>query len=450
MSLVKKIVTYCVLILVMSSMIGCAKNDSTKVDTTSVEVSKDEKVTKETESSNTAEQKDEKVEISFLNTKNDISEQVIEATKKFTEKYPNISINVLSTDGSPVEKASTLYASGTAATLTMLDSGDIVRFADKALDLSGEKWVQDLAQVNKLDGKVLSFPFSVEGYGFIYNQDVLDRAVGGIFDPTTINTQSAFEELLVKIQAIGVEPYVIGSMNWSLGNHFLAISYAAQDDTDVTGMISKLKKGTADFVNNKAFNGLMDTFDIMKKYNMAKNDPMAFDYAESLGPVARGEAGITFNGNWAMLEIQKSNPEGKFGFMPVPVSNEATAPYNNAIAIGATKQIFIDQEMSTPEQQAAAKLFLEWIVYDEAGQDFMVNKSNIVMGFTNVEISPSSSLAQAIVEYNNAGKSNSFAGNYVPADHWEVLGATMQKYLSDIIDREQVAKEVEEYWSNVE
>ncbi len=390
------------------------------------------------------------MKISFLNTKNDITEQVIAATEKFSEEYPNISINVLSTDQSPVERASTLYATGTPATLTMLDSGDIPRFADKALDLSGEKWVQDLAQESRIDGKIIGFPFSVEGYGFIYNQEVLDRAVGATFDPTTINTQEAFEELLNKIEAIGVEPYVIGSMNWSLGNHFLAIAYATQEDKDVNGLLNELKAGTADFVNNEAFNGLLDTFDIMKEYNLAKDDPMAYDYAESLGPVARGEAAITFNGNWAMMEIQKSNPEGKFGFMPVPISNDASASYNNAIAIGATKQIFIDKEMSSAAEQDAAKKFLEWIVYSDAGQDFMVNESNIVMGFKNVEISPASSLAQGIIDYNNAGKSIAFAGNYVPADHWDVLGATMQKYLVDIIDREQVAAEIEEYWSNVE
>ncbi len=101
--------------------------------------------------------------------------------------------------------------------------------------------------------------------------------------------------------------------------------------------------------------------------------------------------------------------------MPVPVSNDSSRPSNNAISIGATKQIFIDKEMSSQEEQEAAKTFLEWLVYDEAGQDFMVNQANIVMGFTNVEISPESSLAEAVISYNNAGKSIAFAGNYVPA-----------------------------------
>ena len=438
----KKFMKICVLVLVVAMLIatsGCANNGN---------VSNDGNVSNAGEGNNGSG--NDKVEISILNTKNDISEQLIAATETFNKKYPNITVNVISTDESPVERASGLYAAGTPATLTMLDSGDIVRFADKALDLSGEKWVADLAQKNTLDGKVIGFPFSVEGYGLIYNKAVLDKAVGGNFDPKTINTQDELEKLFIKIQDSGVAPLIIGSMDWSLGNHFLAISYATQEGKDVNGILDELKKGTADYKNNAAFNGLLDTFDIMKEYNMGKSDPMAYDYAESLGPVARGEAGITFNGNWAMLEIQKSNPDGEFGFMPVPTSNDANLASNNAIAIGSTKQVFIDKEKSTAAEQEAAKTFLEWLVYYKDGQNFMVNESNIVMGFTNVEITPESSLAKALIAYNNAGKSIAFAGNYVPADHWSVLGATMQKYLVDKIGREQVAAEIEDYWMNVE
>ena len=109
--------------------------------------------------------------------------------------------------------------------MNMLDAGDIVKFKDHAADLSNEKWVADMAQPNQIDGKTLAFPFSVEGYGLIYNKAVLDKAVGGTFDPKTINTTTSLEELFKKIQASGPAPLIIGSMDWSLRNHFL-IAYA--------------------------------------------------------------------------------------------------------------------------------------------------------------------------------------------------------------------------------
>ena len=400
----------------------------------------------------TSDSETKEVKITILNSKSEIHTQMTEAATTFSKAYPNIKVEVISTnqDQSPVEKASAMYASGTPATLTMLDAGDIEKFADKALDLSGEKWVADLAQPNELNGKTIAFPFAVEGYGLIYNKEVLDQVTGGAFDPATINTTSALEELFQKIEAAGKTPLYIGSMDWSLGNHFLAITYATQPDTDVNGFLGQLKSGGADLVNNASFNGLLDTFDVMKKYNGGKNDPMAVIYEQSTAAVATGTAAITFNGNWLMTELQKSNPEGEFGFIPVPVSDDPATKANSAVAIGATKQFFVDKEKSTEEQQAAAKQFLNWLVYEDVGQDFLVNQANVIPAFKNITLELHGSLATAINDYNVAGNSIEFAGNFVPGDHWKVLGASMQKYLADVTDRAGLAAEVEDYWKNVQ
>ncbi|KIL36501.1 ABC transporter substrate-binding protein [Cohnella kolymensis] len=403
------------------------------------------------ESSGSNDSGGKSVKITFLNSKSEIQQQLADAAKQFTAANPGIEVEVITTSQSqsPVEKATSLYSAGTPATLAMLDAGDIAKFKDKAADLSSEKWVKDLAQPNELDGKTIAFPFAIEGYGFIYNKAVVDKAAGGKFDPATVNSTSSLEDLFKKIETSGSAPLIIGSMDWSLGNHFLALTYAAQPEGDVNKYLESLKSGEAKLADNAAFKGLMDTFDVMKKYNKGKNDPMAVTYEQSSAAVAKGEAAITFNGNWLITEMQKSNPTGEFGFIPVPVSNNASDKANTSLAIGATKQVFIDKEKSSEQQQAAAKKFLDWLVYDQAGQDFLVNKANVIPAFKNITLQPTNSLAKAIVEYNNAGKSIPFAGNDVPGDHWKVLGASMQKYLVDKSDRAALAAEVEDYWKNV-
>jgi raffinose/stachyose/melibiose transport system substrate-binding protein len=401
--------------------------------------------------SNNAGNKAEEVKITFLNSKSEIQQQLADAAAEFTKVNPDIKVEVISAteSQSPVERASSLYAAGTPATLAMLDAGDIAKFEDKALDLSGEKWVAELAQPNELNGKTIAFPFAIEGYGLIYNQEVLDKAVGGTFDPATINTTVALEELFKKIEASGVAPMTIGSMDWSLGNHYLALAYANQPDATVDEYLQTLKSGEANLVDNTVFNGLLDTFDVLKQYNKGKNDPLAVVLEHTAASVAKGEAAMTFNGNWLITEMQKSNPDGEFTFIPVPVSNNPDDHANQSIAIGATKQVFIDQTKSSEAQQAAAKKFLDWLVFDPTGQDILVNKLNVIPAFKNNNVELSNSLAKSLNAYNNAGKAIPFAGNYVPGDHWKVLGASMQKYLVDKIDRPVLAAEVEDYWTNV-
>lgn len=390
------------------------------------------------------------VKVTFLNSKSEIQQQMTEAAKEFTKANPGIEVDVISaSEGqSPVERASSLYAAGTPATMAMLDAGDIAKFADKALDLSGEKWVAELAQPNELNGKTIAFPFAVEGYGLIYNQKVLDQAVGGTFDPATIRTTDALDDLFKKIEASGLAPITVGSMDWSLGNHYLALAYANQP-AGVEKYLETLKSGEAKLSDNPVFNGLMDTFDVMKKYNKGKKDPLAVVLEQTAADVAKGEAAMTFNGNWLITEMQKTSPDGDFAFLPVPVSNNAGDHANESLAIGATKQVFIDKTQSTPEQQDAAKKFLDWLVFDPTGQDIMVNKFNIIPAFKNNTKELSNPLAKSLKAYNNAGKSIPFAGNYVPGDHWKVLGASMQKYLVDKVDRTALAKEVESYWTSV-
>lgn len=124
--------------------------------------------------------------------------------KLLQKENPNITVEVIpATAGqSPFEKVTSMYASGNAPTMAMLDPGDIAKFKDKFLDLSSEKWVSDAIDgalnAATVDGKVIAFPFAVEGYGLIYNKAVLDKAYGGNFDPSSIKTRDALEEAFKK------------------------------------------------------------------------------------------------------------------------------------------------------------------------------------------------------------------------------------------------------------
>lgn len=436
----KSLVITMVLFLLLAGVFTACSNTSTPSSPASEDPS----------SAPAASPESESVNITFLNTKNEIAQQIMDATAAFTEANPDVTIDVMSTDESPVEYALSLYAAGTPATLCMLDAGDILRFADKAVDLSDQDWVSENMQVTLVDGKTIAFPFAVEGYGLVYNKDVLNNVSGGTFDPSTINTTDALESLFENIQASGTAPIAIGSMDWSLGNHFLPLVYANQPDGDVAAFIDSMKAGTADLVNNAAFNGVLDTFDVMAKYNIGVDDPMAITYDVSTADVATGEAAMTFNGCWTITPLQQSNETGEFGFIPVPVSNNPADKGNNSLAVGATKQVFIDKAGNSDAQIAAAEKFLDWIVYDSAGQDFLVNKSGIIPAFKNITLEPASCLAKDLLSYSNSGNTIQFGGNFVPADHWSVLGASMQKYLVGKIDRAELAKEIEDYWTSLQ
>ncbi|WP_148931759.1 ABC transporter substrate-binding protein [Paenibacillus methanolicus] len=399
----------------------------------------------------------DEVKITLLNSKGEIQTQLEDAAKAFHEDNPAITLEIQTVPGgsSPFERASTMYASGNPPTMIMLDTGDVEKFKDRILDLSGEKWnadaVANATDLTSFDGKNFAFPLAIEGYGFIYNKAVVDKAVGGSFDPSTIKTTADLENLFKQIEASGKKALVISPMDWSLGAHYLPLAYAGQnkDMAEVNKFMDSLKAGTADLANNKVFNGLMDTFDLMMKYNMDQKSPLSGVYERGPEVLGKGEVGIWFMGNWAWPQISSfDTANGQYGFLPVPISSNPDDYGNQEISSAVSKRIVLDKEKSTPEQQEAAKKFLNWIVYEQKGQDFLVNKASIIPAFKNITLPAADPLGQSIQAYIANGKSEQSMST-LPADHWSKVGASMQKYLAKAGDRATLAAEIEDYWKNV-
>ena len=398
------------------------------------------------------------VEITILNSKGEIQTQLEEIARYYTSITDGVSVEVIAAGvgQSPFERAVALYASGNAPALLMLDAGDVLLFEDRALALNDEKWVADaiansLDMATAADGRILAFPATVEGYGFIYNKPVLDNAVGGEFDPSTINTTDSLRQLFEQIAASGKDALVISPEDWSLGAHFFALAYASQseDFAAINQFQAGLKDGSVRLGENVAANGLMDTFDLMKEYNYDRLDPLAGLYDRGTELIGQGEVGIWFMGNWAWPQINDfDTANGQYGFLPVPVSNNPGDLGNTQIPVGVTKYFIVDGEQNSPAQQQAAKDFLNWLVYDPEGQKRFVVDANIIPAFKNITITPADPLAASILDYVQAEKTMNFVLN-LPPDHWAQVGASMQKYLGGFVTRDAFFQEVEAYWQGL-
>ncbi len=392
-----------------------------------------------------------KESITFLNSKGEIQSNLEEAAKVYQEKTGvKIEIIACPSGGSPFEKISSMYNSGTPPTMAMLDTTDIISLAkEKALDLSDEKWVADAGDlITKVDGTVYSFPMCVEGKGIIFNKTVIEKALGTEFDYKSINTFDKLKDLFEKLDAAGVTPIVISKEDWSLGAHFLQLLYElqAEDMEGVNAYLDKLKAGEVDVASDERFNELMNTFDLFREYNYYKNDPLSADYEVDPSLIVEGEVAFWFNGNWAWPNISEfDDGENEYGMIPVVVNNDASFFGNNKLSGSGSKQVMIDKVKATESQQQAAKDFLNWLVYDEEGQKQLVEGMQIVPAFSNITLEPTDPLGRALREYMADGF---MVSSIVPADHWNKLGAAMQQYLAGQLDRNGLAEKIESYWTS--
>ncbi|MGF0034464.1 ABC transporter substrate-binding protein [Bariatricus sp. SGI.154] len=395
--------------------------------------------------------------IVLLNSKAEIQVALEEMSTAFEEKS-GVHVEVMPvTDGdSPYTKVVSLYNSGNAPTLSILDTTDVIALAEeKAADLTEETWTAEaenyLTQVN---GKVYSFPLCIEGRGLIYNKAVIEEALGEEFDPDSITTLDEFVELLDRLVEGGIEkPVSMAKEDWSLGAHHLQFVYETYDGTSEGAQetIEKIKAGKLDLESYDRMSEFLDAFDVLKKYNVAKADPLGADYDEMAIDLVDGKTAIWFNGNWAWPNMEEAGAEedDEYGFLPYFMNNDPNDFVNQKIQGSPSKQIMLDGQQATEKEQAAAKEFLNWIVYSEIGQQMLVKTCSIIPPFKNNPYEPSDPLSRDIYERVQADKAFN-ASAIVPNDHWAILGASMQKYLADRCDREELIEDIQDYWDEQE
>ena len=150
-----------VVLMALLMFTGCAKGSTESASTTAKAAS------------------GSKVSITLLNSKGEIQTGLEKIAAQF-EKDKGIHVEVIACGAGevPYTKVTTMYNSGNAPTLAILDPTDIVGLAKEyALELTGEAWTAETDSLNLvIDGKIYSFPFCVEGRGIIYNKAEIGRA----------------------------------------------------------------------------------------------------------------------------------------------------------------------------------------------------------------------------------------------------------------------------------
>jgi raffinose/stachyose/melibiose transport system substrate-binding protein len=383
--------------------------------------------------------------ITIFNSKSEIQSQFEEMAEKYSEEK-GVDVEVYYSSDTVSAHLATKYSSNDPYTISMVDAKDVYSLAgDHAIDLSDQDWVSNTDYAISVDDKVVGFPVCIEARGLMYNADAIEKITGETFDPSKYETLDAFEGLLKQLVAGGMEaPTGIMKEDWSLGAHYLQEVYEEQDDVDA--FVQSLYDGKANLAKNDKFNSLMDTFDVLMKYNYAASSPVAAERETSEQKLASGEIAFMFGGNWDWSLLSDYDASDNMGMMPVPQNTDDGT--NEKLVGGGSKYFFIDSSDNTSdEQREAAKDFLNWLVNDEEGNSFLTSDCALVPAFNNIDASGLDPLSLSVKEYADKG---ALVPNYDydPDDHYSQVGASMQKYLAGELDRAGFASAIEKYWSS--
>lgn len=403
----------------------------------------------------------EPVEISFYTTETGKDEMFQNAISKFEEANPGITVEYIAAGDDQLQKWMSLYASNEAPTVSLMDPVNIYENQERmrVYDPAECTWMSNIKE-NSLgtftyDGKVYGIPYSTAGIGLVYNKTVLDKAVGGDFDPSTIKTRSDLAELFDKIEATGAAASMFTGVNWSLGGHYFGITYGAArgDVEERVAFVESEKNGEVNLAEDQVFNDYMDTFDLIAEHNYNKADPLVGNVNLDAEALVNGKVGTWFMGDWAwtymgMLENVNDN---EYGIMPIPMNDDESNAANTLLPTSYAKGYCIDASQNTEEQQQAGLKFVEFITSNEEVLSEFAKTCGQAFPYNNFPTDAvESPLGLATAEYIANGQNYDYYGtaDMLPSDVWYEVGAYMCEYLSGACDRQTLANNVGAYWQS--
>ncbi|WP_191562598.1 ABC transporter substrate-binding protein [Metabacillus idriensis] len=416
------------LVFVFGIMAGCSSKETGK----------------EGESGGDSKSGDEVVTLNFFQFKVEIADQLQEMIKEFEAEHPNIKVK-LETVGGGADYGAALkskFASGEEPDI--FNNGgfkELELWKEKLADLSGEPWVENVLPIGKVpmtdtDGKLYGMPVNLEGYGFVYNKDLFEKA--GITEPPA--TIDELKEAAKKLEAKKITPFSAGYGEWwVIGQHLLNIPFAQQEDPEA--FIAGLYDGSEKFADNEQFKQFKEVLDAELKY--ANDNPLTTDYNTQVTLFASGETAMLQQGNWTENMITEINPEINMGFLPIPISNDENA---GRLPVGVPNNWVLNKNSENLEE---AKLFLEWMVTSETGKRYITEEFAFIPAFDNIEPNGLGDLGQSILDYSKEEKTIPWTWFKWPDGANKEFAAAIQEYAAGKIDYDTLLERFQQTWDNL-
>lgn len=299
-------------------------------------------------------------------------------------------------------------------------------------DLSNEPYTKFVApnMALKVDGKVVGIPYGVEGFGLVYNKDLVD--------PKNVTDLASFTSTMEKLKADGKNPLSLSQEAFFLIGHILNTPFALQQDPQA--FIDKLNKGEVKMAATKEFQELAKFLDVIKANS---KNPMEVKYDTQMGDFATGKTAMVHQGNWSygMLKDYKSM-DPKLGMMAFPLMG------NKKIAVGVASDWVINAKAS-PDEIKAASAFLNWLFTSDSGKNAIVKEFKFIPAMTNMEANELDPLSKVVFEATKSGQTIPWAHPLFPANIVvnDLAPAAQEFFLKKDMTGQQLLEKLDAAWA---
>ncbi|WP_099469073.1 ABC transporter substrate-binding protein [Konateibacter massiliensis] len=343
---------------------------------------------------------------------------------------------------------------------------------DYCADLSATDLYSSLSDkslaVTEGDG-VYGIPYAVEGYGIIYNDEIMqkyfalsDKAVSisaatEIKDFATL--KAVVEDMTAHAADLGIDG-VFANTSLAEGNQWrwqthlanLPLYYEFADNKDFENSV--LAGLAADEIEFKYADNYKNIFDLyINNSTVAPTLLGAKTVDDSMAEFALGKCAMVQNGNWAWSQINgvDGNIVKAESIKYLPIYTGVAGEENQGLCVGTENYFAINSQVS-PEKQQASIDFLNWLFSSETGKSFVANDLGFIAPFTTFadDEKPSDPLAREVLSWMENG-TTSVAWTFAafPSEEFKnYFGSALLEYAQGSNTWDNVVTVVKDSWAS--
>ncbi len=395
----KKLLTILLAVIMLFSAVltGCGKKEDETSNTkgTATQAPKTEETNKEDTSSkqNVAAGK-----IIIFQSKVEITDQLEACAEAYTAET-GVEVEVWGTTGDDyLQQLKIKLGNNQGPTLFSLAPGSESEELKAYLtDLSDLTFVGDIAanMANEIDGKVVGIPYTMEGFGLVYNKSLIDAS--------KVTNYDSFVQMLKDQKADGVNGFSLSQESYFLIGHILNTPFALQSNPE--DYIKKLVAGEVTMQDTPEF---VEFAKFMEAIRENTNNPLEVNYDTQTGDFATGKNASIHQGNWCYGMFSDYDVNFEMGMMPLPISG------NDKIAASVPTCWYVNSQ-ATAEEIQAGKDFLNWLYTSETGSKYLMEEFGFIPVLSTMTSPKLDPLSQAVSDYATAGRTISWPMSKWPA-----------------------------------
>lgn len=414
--------------------------------------------------------KNSNVTIRFLNFKPEIAPVYEEIAKSYKDET-GVELIVETAANNTYEQTLSAKMSTSEAPVIFQINGPTgyANWRDYCLDLSDTdiyRHLIDKSSVVSSNGLAYGIPYTIEGYGIIYNDEImqkyfsLDNKATDFISMDEIDSFEELSRLVTDMQAnkdaLGINGVFAATSlksgdDWRWTTHLANVPVAyefTKNNVDLTG--DGVKNISFDYADN--FRSIFDLY--LNNSTVDKKMLGSKITDESMAEFALGQCAMVQNGSWAWSQIQgiSGNTVSADNIKMLPIYMGLEGEENQGLCIGTENFLCINSAASAEQQQAALD-FLFWLYSSQTGKDYVVNQLGFIAPFDTFteDERPEDPLSREVLRYLDMADRNNIPWNFTvfPSQTFkDDFGASLLQYAQGSKDWESVKNDFVSSWQS--